>query len=142
MRQQWAASPSARFGDPFPKPEVIAIKKVSETGASPVTRAVVRHPRRGSGQLGAEQRRGLCSVPAIVRPARIGGRLAADGRSGGGCVSGLEPEASGRVDVFRYCEYCQSFVSLFPDLLVVDINLFHIQEWVDSQSGGKHDDRP
>ncbi len=35
----------------------------------------------------------------------------------------------------RYGEYCQSFVNLFPDLLVSDIKPFHIQEWVDSQSG-------
>lgn len=36
---------------------------------------------------------------------------------------------------FRYRDYCQSFINLFPDLLVAELKPFHIQEWVDSQSG-------
>ena len=36
---------------------------------------------------------------------------------------------------FRYRDYCQSFINLFPDLLVAELKPFHIQEWVDSQTG-------
>ncbi|TXT35843.1 MAG: hypothetical protein FD138_1193 [Planctomycetota bacterium] len=35
----------------------------------------------------------------------------------------------------RYLEYCQSFVEMFPDLLVAELKPFHVQEWVDSHAG-------
>lgn len=35
----------------------------------------------------------------------------------------------------RYLEYCQSFVEMFPDLLVAELKPFHVQEWVDSHEG-------
>ena len=35
----------------------------------------------------------------------------------------------------RYRDYCQSFINLFPELLVSELKPFHVQEWVDSQTG-------
>ena len=112
------------------------MKKFPKPWYRPITWAVVRDPQRGSAQLGAGQRRGLCSVPATAWSAGAGCRFPGTQwrRSWMRFWTGARNiKPSGLT--FRYLDYCQSFVThLFPELLVSEVKPFHIQEWVDSHA--------